>query len=143
MKEDFVKDYECPVCALKAWLIDKLELKESLPDKLPFFESIVQEMKLKGLCEPNWNFVYDIKQGGVVNEDMLKKAASGTEFPAYNLATEICATCGTVYAKHLSRGKIRKQPNLAMPGQMPNRQMRRHPQGGMQLPPNMNDPFTS
>ena len=142
MNEDFVKDYECPVCALKAWLIDKLGLKESPPEKLPFFESIVQEMKLKGLCTPDWNFLYDAKQGGVANDDMLKKAVSGTEFPAYNLATEICAICGTVYAKHLSRGKIRKQLDLIVPN-MPNRQMRRHPQDGMQLPPNMNNPLLS
>ena len=139
MDKDFVKDYDCPACALKAWLIDTLGLKESLPEKLPFFESIVQEMKLKGLCEPDWNFFYDAKRGGVADDDMLKKAAPFSEFPAYNLVIEICATCGAVYAKHLSRGKIRKQPDLTLP----NRQMRRHPPGAMHLPPNMNNPFSS
>lgn len=125
MDKKFSRDYECPVCSLKAWLIKVLGLKEEGSEKLPFFSTIVQEMKLNGLCPPDWGFAYDAKRGGVCSEDMLKSAPIGCELPAYDLQTEICAVCGTVYAKHLARGAIKKKPGLSLPNRAMRRQMQR------------------
>lgn len=119
MEKNFSKEYECPVCALKAWLIERLELVDEIPDDVPFFQSIVNEMKLSGLCSHDWQFFYDAKQGVVADQAILNQTPLDKMLPAYSLKTEICATCGTIYAKKLTRGSARKQPKLVVPGNIP------------------------
>lgn len=109
-----------------------------------FFETIVKEMKERGIAEEKWNFFLDMKIGPVANQQMIDRLPIGSEIPGYNFATDICADCGCIYAVILERKTVKKGLN---PVQFqPNRAQRR---AGLQegqrfkLPPNMNNPLTS
>lgn len=126
MKYKFERNFdECPVCALKRWLIEALETKDEPPEKgIGFFRELGKEIVERGLTRPEWTFNLEVKQGIVMDEQKVATIMAGTELPTFVYKTDICKVCGCVYANHIARGDttVEAKPRVAAP---PNRAMRR------------------
>lgn len=108
MEKNFSKEYQCPVCALKAWIIKAMKLTVPLPDDTPFFGELAQELKDRGIARPEWVFCLDVKQGVAVDPAKEQSIPIGSEMPAYYYETDACMECGCIYAKKLVRGSAKK-----------------------------------
>jgi len=108
MSSTYSRQFSCPLCALKAWLIQVLNLQEQSPVPEPFFESLVKVAKGRGLVPPDYHFWLDAKQGTVLQPQHIERLPIGSEIPAFQFAAEICATCGTVYAARLERATAKR-----------------------------------
>jgi len=131
--EAYSKEFKCPVCELKAWLIVILKIDEPyLPPLEGFFEGIVKEMKESGMVKGDWAFSLDSKEGPVADDRLLGSLPIGSEIPGYGFVTDICPECGCIYTRMLRRRVMKK--GLA-PVELFNREQRRH---GFQMPPLQN-----
>ena len=101
----FNKTYNCPICELKAWLIQRLEFVEKPPPILDgFFKQLGDEVKSRGFTRGGeWKFCLDTRAGHVVDDQTSDKIPIGTELPVYGVMTDICPACGTVYATNMVR----------------------------------------
>ena len=87
-----------------------------------FCETLTNELKEKGYARENWRFSYDSKNGVVIDEAREAGIPIGASVPSYNIVTDICVDCGTVYAVALRSGSAPKSiapPKLFKPGQEP------------------------
>lgn len=93
MDKNFHKEFtKCPCCGSE--------------DR--FLEQLGNELKARGLAREDWSFHLDVRQGAVI--DPTKEAAIpiGSEVPAYGLMTDICMSCGCVYAIDITRADVKK-----------------------------------
>ena len=82
-----------------------------------FFESILKELKGKGLIEPNiTQFSFQIMQGILLDEAKIKALSFQDDLPGFFLIWDFCADCGCQYAVRLERKVAKKKPSLLIPG---------------------------
>lgn len=94
-----------------------------------FLESLANELKDRGYARKEWKFGLDFRQGIVVDPTKEEAIPIGTKVPGYQIVTDICMDCGTVYAVEIKSGEVTKsraQPKIIRPGD--------------NLPPMGNDP---
>lgn len=104
------KTFTCPVCALKVWLIGVLKLSDPLPKSTAFFDSLMNEMKMRGLARPELKFGLDGKPGMVIDTERTALIPIGAEVPGFDYMTDICTECGCVYATYIKRTTIKTAP---------------------------------
>ncbi len=111
MENNSAKDFECPVCSLKKWLIEVLGLKEAPPKTTErFHEELGKALKGRGLAPPNFKLFLQFKQGVVSLPPQVEaRVPIGAEVPAYAYATDICTGCGTIYAVMIQRATAKKE----------------------------------
>ncbi len=107
---------ECPVCALKKWIMEVLHLEE-LPPKTKelFFEQMGNELKLRGILKPETEVCLDMKSGVVGNKEMINRLPIGSELPGFKYTTDICMKCGTIRAVKIESHNVKKEPELIIP----------------------------
>jgi len=84
-----------------------------------FLETLATELRSRGLARTNWNFYYDSRNGIVMDKAKEAVLPIGTKVPGFNILTDICLDCGTIYAVYLESGEVTKSivtPKLTRPG---------------------------
>ncbi len=66
-----------------------------------FCEQLAQEVKDKGLGRPEWTLYFDNRSGGVFDQNRAILLPIGSKIPAYQITTDICMECGTIYASEI------------------------------------------
>ncbi len=117
MEEKFRKKFnECPVCALKKWLIEKLGIDEVSPmTRDRFFGMMSDEVKLRGWGRSEWTFNMDARTGIVMDKKSFDSIPAGAALPSYQVTTDICMTCGCVHAKEIARAPAQEKLQLYLP----------------------------
>ena len=94
----------------------------SCGSKRRFLESLAKELKDAGYARKEWKFGLDFRQGVVVDQTKEAIIPIGTQVPSYQITTDICLDCGTVYAVDIKSGKVTKSiapTKLFKPGDGP------------------------
>lgn len=68
-----------------------------------FMEQLGQELKDRGLTPPETRVYMESKDGTLMNDKMVSRLPIGAIIPGFHIATDICMTCGTIYAVELVR----------------------------------------
>ena len=128
MDEVFSKTFtKCPVCELKAWLMEMLEVGGEKPSGTNFFfDQLSQEAVKRGLAKEGWKLVMELKEGAAIDPNRAVILPIGAKVPAYGVMTDVCMDCGTVFALKLQKGQ-----SLVQMGKTP------------KIPPFQNNPNTS
>lgn len=85
-----------------------------------FLETLANELKEKGLAGKEFNFCYDVRSGPVIDKAKEASIPIGSEVPAYQIKTDICLSCGCLYAIELQSSMVKKSiapPQLIRPDQ--------------------------
>ncbi|KKN53798.1 hypothetical protein LCGC14_0598910 [marine sediment metagenome] len=104
--------YQCPNCGLNE----------------RFFEILSKELKDKGYAREEWRFSLDFRQGVVIDKTREAAIPMGAKIPSFQVTTDVCFGCGTIYAIELKSSEATKSivPKIIKPGD--------------ELPPMANDP---
>jgi len=90
-----------------------------------YCESLGNQEKASGHMRKELTFAFQVIEGICMDKGMDAKLPMGTTLPAYNVTTDICSDCGTIYVTKIIEGQVAKQPNIVLPGQ----------QGPYKMPP--------
>lgn len=85
-----------------------------------FCETLADELKRLGYAREKWKYGYDFRQGVVTDPHKETTIPIGGKVPSYQITTDICMNCGTIYAVSLVSGMVTKsiaQPKLFKPGE--------------------------
>lgn len=85
-------------------------------------ESLAEELKDKGYARKHWKLGLDFRQGAVVDQSKEATIPIGGKVPSYQITTDVCVDCGTVYAVDIKTGEVTKSlapPKIIKPGDMP------------------------
>lgn len=103
--------------------MEKTELKfEKCPacgSKERFFEGLCQQVKDSGFASEGFEFYLNSLNGVVLDQSREKSIPVGAEVPGFEVYTDICLGCGTIYAVKLLSGGAEKRvapTKLALPG---------------------------
>jgi hypothetical protein len=111
-----IKEFECPVCSLKRWLIEVLGLKDAPPkttDRL--FGDIAKELKTRGIMPKDKDLYKEVNQDVPIPDHVKARIPIGSEMPAFAFVADICTECGTQYAvkvQRLTATQGRKPPKI-------------------------------
>ncbi|KKM92848.1 hypothetical protein LCGC14_1214200 [marine sediment metagenome] len=88
-----------------------------------FMEELGKELKTRGFARPEWNLRYDVREGVPTDKNFRGTMPVGTMLPGFEIMTDICMDCGTLYAVELRRvenkGEVRRSSGLQLPNQQP------------------------
>lgn len=99
-----IKEFECPVCSLKRWLIEMLGLKEAPPKTTErLLGGIAEELKSRGIMPKERELYKEVHDGVPIPPEVQKTLPVGSEMPAYAYVSDICTECGAYYAVKLQR----------------------------------------
>ena len=103
--ENTEKKFEaCPVCGSKE----------------RFFETLAKQLKELGYAREDWGFYFNSISGVVLDKAKEASIPMGAEVPGFEVYTDICLDCGTIYAVRLVSGEAKKAvipPKITLPGQ--------------------------
>lgn len=106
-----------------------------------FFEDIAEQARIDGIATDKYSLVYTSYSNAAGEAKKLNSLPVGAKIPAYSIATDVCSSCGCVYAIELRTFMVRKAANPNRPGPIPSIVV---PGGKLPpLPPGHNNPFTS
>ena len=124
--KEFVREFKvCPACGSSE----------------RFFESMVTELRERGLASPGWSYYLDAKQGVVFDKAKEATLLIGSKMPAFAFCSDICVECGTIYVVKLQRMAAEKSLDMPVPANPPNRAERRRNGSGQNIL--FNNPLTS
>ena len=80
-----------------------------------FFENMAKQLKTMGLARLDWKLGFHSGGGVIVDPVMEKQIPLGALVPSYNIATDVCTECGTLYAVWLSSSMVQKSKAVSRP----------------------------
>ena len=87
-----------------------------------FLETLAKEVKDRGYARKHWKFGLDFRRGAVIDPTREAAIPIGAQIPSYQIATDVCMDCGTIYAVDIKSGEVTKSiapPKILRPGQEP------------------------
>jgi hypothetical protein len=106
-----------------------------------FCEQVSEQAKQDGFAGDKYKLAYQINSNAAGDNAKLAALPDGSMIPAYSIVTDICASCGCVYAVELKTFEVRKATAPNRPARIPPIVL---PGGKLPpLPPGHNNPFTS
>ena len=116
--KEFVKEFKvCPACGSKE----------------RFFETLVADLRERGLTSPGWGYYLDAKRGVVFDKTKEAVLLIGSTMPAFAFYSDICVDCGTIYVVKLQKMTAQKSLDVPVPSNLPNRAERRRNGGGQNI----------
>ena len=88
--------------------------------ELRFCETLANELKEKGFARKEWVYGFDFRQGVVTDKTKEAAIPIGASVPSFQIISDICLNCGTIYAVKLLSGTVTKSiavPKIIVPGQ--------------------------
>lgn len=79
-----------------------------------FCNNIALELKERGLARENFNFYYDERVGGAIDQAKAPMLIIGSTIPGFHICVDVCEDCGTMYVVKLERIEAKAMP--APPG---------------------------
>ena len=106
MEESFSRDFtKCPSCG----------------SENKFLGQLGEEMVERKLARPDWRFYYDVRSGPVIDPAKAAALPVGITVPGFVITTDICMSCGCIYATHIERATVKShmvqapKPNRPLP----------------------------
>ena len=90
--------------------------------KQRFCETLANELREKGFARKDWEYGFDFRQGLVTEKSKEAAIPVGASVPSFQIITDICMDCGTIYAIDIKSAMVTKSivpPKLYKPGQEP------------------------
>ena len=84
-----------------------------------FCETLANELKEKGYAGEKWKYGFDFRQGVVIDPTREAAIPIGASVPSFQITTDICLDCGTIYAVDLKSSTVTKSiapPKIIKPG---------------------------
>ena len=75
-----------------------------------FCKNIATELRERGLARENFNFYYDERTGGAIDQAKANMLIIGSTIPGFHICVDICEDCGTMYVVKLERVEARTSP---------------------------------
>jgi len=86
-----------------------------------FMKELGKELKARGFARQEWNLRYSVGEGVPTDKSFTGSIPVGTLLAGFNIMTDICMDCGTIYAVELQRvegkGEVRRRSGLQLPGE--------------------------
>ena len=84
-----------------------------------FMEELGKELKAMHLARSGWNPRFDVKTGVPMDKGWQGIPPVGAVLPGFEIMTDICMDCGTLYAIEIRRieGVVQRRSGLQLPGE--------------------------
>ncbi|KKN15521.1 hypothetical protein LCGC14_0985120 [marine sediment metagenome] len=104
MNANEIKEFDCPVCSLKRWLIEVLGLKETAPKaNQRLHDEAASALIGRSLIPLGNTLSMNSYEGVPLPKEVVERLLIGAELPGLGYVTDICTECGAIYAKKVRR----------------------------------------